>query len=163
MLTPQTRSLRSKASCRSCCKRWVGGVIELRTAQCDLLAGTTVCLMMPGRNSTPLPRHGRILARAQPSEDQRLYKEGALLEDARSLAELKVENDDELAVAYRGEGEAPAGGRRGGVGQCSMRPTSLRPPTRPPQPSPHLQARLSVVGQMPSREAASLSPTPNWL
>ena len=114
MLTPQTRSLRSKASCRSCCKRWVGGVIELRTAQCDLLAGTTVCLMMPGRNSTPLPRHGRILARAQPSEDQRLYKEGALLEDARSLAELKVENDDELAVAYRGEGEAPAGGRRGG-------------------------------------------------
>ena len=27
---------------------------------------------------------------------------------------------------------------------------------------PHLQARFRVVAQMPSREAASLSPTPNW-
>ena len=26
----------------------------------------------------------------------------------------------------------------------------------------HLQARFRVVAQMPSRDAASLSPTPNW-
>ena len=46
-----------------------------------------------------------LLPCLQPAEDQRLYKEGVLLEDSKSLAELKVENDDELAVAYRTQGK----------------------------------------------------------
>lgn len=37
----------------------------------------------------------------KPAEDVRLYKEGVALEEDKSLAELRVENDDELAVAYR--------------------------------------------------------------
>lgn len=40
----------------------------------------------------------------KPAEDQRLYKDGVLLEDNKSLVELQVECDDELAVAYRLEG-----------------------------------------------------------
>ncbi|EFN58677.1 hypothetical protein CHLNCDRAFT_140270 [Chlorella variabilis] len=36
----------------------------------------------------------------KPAEDQRLYKDGVLLEDNKSLVELQVECDDELAVAY---------------------------------------------------------------
>ncbi|KAI3435563.1 hypothetical protein D9Q98_001628 [Chlorella vulgaris] len=40
----------------------------------------------------------------KPAADQQLYKEGVLLEDDKTLAELRVENDDELAVAYRSEG-----------------------------------------------------------
>jgi hypothetical protein len=39
----------------------------------------------------------------QPVESQRLYKDGALLADARKLAELKVENDDVIGLAYLGE------------------------------------------------------------
>lgn len=46
-----------------------------------------------------------LLLLVQPAEAQQLYKEGAALEEGRSLAELGVENDDELAVAYRGAGE----------------------------------------------------------
>lgn len=48
----------------------------------------------------------------QPAVDQRLYKEGVWLEDEhRSLAELRVENDDELAVVFRQAGaRAPASG-----------------------------------------------------
>ncbi|KAL4853417.1 Elongin-B [Chlorella vulgaris] len=41
----------------------------------------------------------------KPAADQQLYKEGVLLEDDKTLAELRVENDDELAVAYRSEGK----------------------------------------------------------
>lgn len=37
----------------------------------------------------------------QPAEEQRLYRGDALLEDGQSLAELGVQNDDELGVAYR--------------------------------------------------------------
>jgi transcription elongation factor B subunit 2 len=48
------------------------------------------------------------LLQAAPA-NQRLYKDGALLEDGRSLAELRVETDDELALALRQEG-APGGG-----------------------------------------------------
>ncbi|PRW18390.1 Transcription elongation factor B polypeptide 2 [Chlorella sorokiniana] len=45
----------------------------------------------------------------KPTEEQRLYRGEALLEDGQSLAELGVQNDDELGVAYRlpdGEFEA---------------------------------------------------------
>lgn len=54
-------------------------------------------------------------AHVQPAEAQQLYKEGAALEEGRSLAELGVENDDELAVAYRGAGEER------GAGLCCCR------------------------------------------
>eukprot|EP00891_Asterochloris_glomerata_P003937 jgi/Astpho2/3937/e_gw1.00063.222.1_t len=36
----------------------------------------------------------------QPLESQRLYKDGTLLEDARKLADLKIENDDVLALTF---------------------------------------------------------------
>lgn len=54
-----------------------------------------------------LTGHG-LLPRGQPAEDQRLYKDGVLLEDNKSLVELQVECDDELAVAYRLEGKPPS-------------------------------------------------------
>ena len=41
----------------------------------------------------------------QPAADQQLYKEDVLLEEGKSLAELRVENDDELQVAFRLEGD----------------------------------------------------------
>ena len=42
---------------------------------------------------------------SQPAQDQRLYdKDGAELEDNRSLAEMRVENDDEISVTYRLDG-----------------------------------------------------------
>ena len=40
----------------------------------------------------------------QPPEKQQLFKGNTLLEDAKKLAELKVENDDVLAVTYMQEG-----------------------------------------------------------
>ncbi|KAL4458103.1 hypothetical protein ABPG75_012968 [Micractinium tetrahymenae] len=40
----------------------------------------------------------------KPAEEQRLYKDGAALEEDKTLAELSVANDDELAVAYKLEG-----------------------------------------------------------
>ena len=36
----------------------------------------------------------------QPPERQQLYKNNTVLEDAKKLAELKVENDDILAVTF---------------------------------------------------------------
>ncbi|PSC72925.1 polyubiquitin 9 [Micractinium conductrix] len=42
----------------------------------------------------------------QPAEDLRLYKEGAALEEGKTLAELRMQNDDELAVAFRLDGGA---------------------------------------------------------
>ncbi|KAK9824295.1 hypothetical protein WJX72_009223 [[Myrmecia] bisecta] len=36
----------------------------------------------------------------QPPESQRLYKGATLLEDAKKLADLKVENDDIIALTY---------------------------------------------------------------
>ena len=36
----------------------------------------------------------------QPPERQQLYKNSTVLEDAKKLAELKVENDDILAVTF---------------------------------------------------------------
>ena len=48
----------------------------------------------------------------QPAEDLRLYKEGAALEEGKTLAELRMQNDDELAVAFRLDGE-PKGPRAG--------------------------------------------------
>ena len=41
----------------------------------------------------------------EPPARQRLYKDGAQLDDGRSLADLKVETDDVLALALRHEGE----------------------------------------------------------
>lgn len=38
---------------------------------------------------------------AQPAEEQRLYRGEAVLEDGQSLAELGVQNDEELGLAYR--------------------------------------------------------------
>lgn len=40
----------------------------------------------------------------QAPETQRLYLGKSMLEDARQLAELKVENDDVLALAYQQSG-----------------------------------------------------------
>lgn len=40
----------------------------------------------------------------QPAEEQRLFKGGVALEEEKTLAELNVANDDELAVAYKLEG-----------------------------------------------------------
>lgn len=41
----------------------------------------------------------------QPQDQQQLYKNGTVLEDVKSLAELKIENDDVLALTYRKEGQ----------------------------------------------------------
>jgi hypothetical protein len=57
----------------------------------------------------------------QPAEDQRLYKEGVLLEDSKSLAELKVENDDELAVAYRTQGKHSTAKQQPVQAKCQCR------------------------------------------
>ncbi|KAL4432808.1 hypothetical protein ABPG77_008134 [Micractinium sp. CCAP 211/92] len=40
----------------------------------------------------------------KPAEEQRLFKGGVALEEEKTLAELNVANDDELAVAYKLEG-----------------------------------------------------------
>lgn len=40
----------------------------------------------------------------QPQESQRLYKDTTVLEDGKSLADLKVENDDVLGLTYKQEG-----------------------------------------------------------
>ena len=42
----------------------------------------------------------------QPPEKQQLFKQNTLLEDAKKLADLKVENDDILAVTFMQDGEA---------------------------------------------------------
>ena len=39
-----------------------------------------------------------------PPSNQQLYKNGTLLEDSRSLADLKVETDDVLELALKKEG-----------------------------------------------------------
>jgi transcription elongation factor B subunit 2 len=41
----------------------------------------------------------------QPPEKQQLFKNNMLLEDAKKLADLKIENDDVLAVAFQQDGE----------------------------------------------------------
>lgn len=43
---------------------------------------------------------GNCALSLQPLESQRLYKDGTLLEDARKLADLKIENDDVLALTF---------------------------------------------------------------
>ena len=43
---------------------------------------------------------GNCALSLQPLELQRLYKDGTLLQDARKLADLKIENDDILALTY---------------------------------------------------------------
>lgn len=43
-------------------------------------------------------------ASLQAPEAQRLYLGKSMLEDAKQLAELKVENDDVLALAYQQAG-----------------------------------------------------------
>ena len=48
--------------------------------------------------------HGAMAA--QPPEKQQLFKQNTLLEDAKKLADLKVENDDILAVTFMQDGEA---------------------------------------------------------
>jgi len=45
-----------------------------------------------------LPRHRQDPAALQ------LQKDGVVLEDAKKLADLKVENDDVVAMCYRNEG-----------------------------------------------------------
>jgi len=45
----------------------------------------------------------------QPPERQQLLKETTVLEDAKKLADLKVENDDVLAVTFMQEGELARG------------------------------------------------------
>lgn len=40
----------------------------------------------------------------QPPENQQLYKAGTLLEDGRSLVELKIETDDTLTLALKQPG-----------------------------------------------------------
>lgn len=52
--------------------------------------------------------------------------------------------------------------RQGSALACPTEPHCLACP-RLARPLQYLHARLSVVGQMPSRLAASFSPTPNWL
>jgi hypothetical protein len=44
-------------------------------------------------------------ARAQDPAALQLQKDGAVLEDAKKLADLKVENDDVVAMCYKNEGE----------------------------------------------------------
>ena len=41
----------------------------------------------------------------QPPEKQQLFKSTQLLEDAKKLAEVKVENDDILAMVFQRDGE----------------------------------------------------------
>lgn len=43
----------------------------------------------------------QMYAAIQAPETQRLYLGKSMLEDARQLAELKVENDDVLALTYQ--------------------------------------------------------------
>ncbi len=60
----------------------------------------------------------------QPQENQRIYKDGTVLEDAKSLAELKIENDDVLALTYKQEGEAGLGlgrSKKLAAGLCILR------------------------------------------
>ena len=40
----------------------------------------------------------------QPADEQRLFHEGVNLDDAKSLAELKVENDTILALTFKLDG-----------------------------------------------------------
>ncbi len=42
----------------------------------------------------------------QPPEKQQLYKGTTVLEDAKKLVDLRVENDDILALTFQQEGEA---------------------------------------------------------
>jgi len=42
----------------------------------------------------------------QPADEQRLFLDGAPLEDAKSLAEMKVENDAVLALTYKVDDES---------------------------------------------------------
>lgn len=88
-----------------------------------------------------VPLHARHFPDApapepQPAEDLQLYKGDAVLEDGKSLAEQRVENDDELAVAFRIEGEValPVASREG-------RELSL---SALPQPPTHLGCRRPV-------------------
>lgn len=64
---------------------------------------------MPSVPESPLPP-SHIHTYTQPSDQQRLYKDSVLLEDEKSLADLRVENDDVLALTYKREG------KWGGVG-----------------------------------------------
>lgn len=58
----------------------------------------------------------------QPPDQLQLWKEEAVLDDAKKLADLKVENDDVLALCYATEGESElcreGGGEGVGQGIC---------------------------------------------
>jgi transcription elongation factor B subunit 2 len=47
----------------------------------------------------------------QPAENQRLYLDGVNLDDAKTLAEVKVDNDAVLAVVFKLNGTCTAGPR----------------------------------------------------
>jgi len=64
--------------------------------------------------------HGCSLA-PQPPDQLQLWKEEFLLEDAKKLADLKVENDEVLAMCYATAGEWPT----------HSTPTSFGMPARP--------------------------------
>lgn len=51
------------------------------------------------------PHHAAWGSCAQAPEKQQLHKGAVLLEDAKRLADLKVENDDVLAVSFMQEGQ----------------------------------------------------------
>lgn len=59
----------------------------------------------------------------QPADQLQLWKEEVVLEDAKKLAELKVENDDVVALCYQTAGgrEREAGRGEGGTGRQARR------------------------------------------
>ena len=57
----------------------------------------------PPRRGRPLPRE----ARPQGGQGQRLFKDGSQLDDAKCLVELKIENDDVLALTLQQPGGVP--------------------------------------------------------
>lgn len=68
-----------------------------------------------------MPAHAAL----QPPGKQQLLKDGAALEDARKLADLKIENDDTLAMCFQQSGGPPGLGQdargqqgAGHGGQC---------------------------------------------
>jgi hypothetical protein len=95
-------------------------------------------LLDPRRREPPRP--------PQDPASLQLQKEGVVLEDARQLADLKVENDDVVAMCYKNEGVAGAGGGEGagsassagggealhGTGAEARRRGASRAPTAPP-------------------------------
>jgi hypothetical protein len=62
-------------------------------------------LLSPTLNPPPHPLHITSADVLQPPDQLQLWKEEALLEDAKKLAELKIENDDVVAMCYQTAGE----------------------------------------------------------